>query len=362
MARSTRKRTDPTTKSAAKSTRKAFKEDSKQGRPPLMSDVARLARVTAMTVSRALRTPALVSPETLARVEAAIAKTGFVPNYVAGSLSSSHSRIIVCIVPTIMNSVFSGMVEGLSDVLRAKNYQLLLGSTNFDLDVEEKLLREFLGWRPAGIVVTGHRHTRGARSMLLNSGVPVVETWHLDGKPMDTVVGFSNYHAAYEMTRALINWGYRKIALSYINAHNNDRSTARRDGHRQALIDAGRKPDPSLEAEVRFTFGAGREAAARLISAHPDIDAIMCASDALAAGVLMECLRRGLRVPKDVAVTGFGDVELSAELVPSLTTVRLPRNEIGRRTAEVLLDRIAGVRPAMTQYDCGFSIVRRESA
>ena len=353
MAKTKRKRTSR----PAQPTRKGSMK-----RVPLMSDVARIARVTAMTVSRALRTPALVSPATLARVEAAVVKTGFVPNYVAGSLSSSHSRIIVAVVPTIMNSVFSGMVEGLSDVLRAKNYQLLLGSTNFDLNVEEKLLREFLGWRPAGIVVTGNKHTRGTRTILQNSDVPVVETWHLDGKPIDTVVGFSNYHAAYEMTRSLINWGYKKIALSYINAHNNDRSTARRDGYRQALRDAGRKVDPTLESEVTFTFGAGREAANRLLSAHPNLDAIMCASDALATGVLMECLRRKMRVPKDVAVTGFGDVELSAELVPSLTTVRLPRNEIGRRTADVLLGRIAGARAIMTQYDCGFSIVRRESA
>jgi len=327
-----------------------------------MSDVARLARVTPMTVSRALRTPALVSKATLARVEAAIVKTGFVPNYVAGSLSSSHSRIIVAIVPTIMNSVFSGMIEGLSEVLRSRNYQLLLGSTNFDLDVEEKLLREFLGWRPAGIVVTGRRHTRGARTMLINSGVPVVETWHLDGEPMDTVVGFSNYNAAYEMARSLIGWGYRKIALIYISAHNNDRSIARRDGYRKALADAGRKLDPGLECEVKFGVGAGRGAAARLLEARPDVDAIMCASDALAAGVLMECMRRGYSVPKDIAVTGFGDVELSAELVPSLTTVHLPRNEIGRRTAQVLLDRIAGDLPAASRYDCGFTIVRRESA
>jgi LacI family gluconate utilization system Gnt-I transcriptional repressor len=327
-----------------------------------MSDVARLARVTPMTVSRALRTPSLVSRETLARVEAAIAKTGFVPNYVAGSLSSNHSRIIVAIVPTIMNSVFSGMIEGLSEVLRSRNYQLLLGSTNFDLDVEEKLLREFLGWRPAGIVVTGGKHTRGTRTMLTNSGVPVVETWHLDGEPLDVVVGFSNYSAAYEMARSLVGWGYRRIALIHISAQNNDRSAARRNGYRQALIDAGRKVDPNLECEVKFGVGAGRGAAARLLDANPDIDAIMCASDALAAGVLMECIRRGYRVPKDIAVTGFGDVELSAELVPSLTTVHLPRNEIGRRTGQVLLDRIAGEAPATTRFDCGFSIVRRDSA
>jgi LacI family gluconate utilization system Gnt-I transcriptional repressor len=327
-----------------------------------MSDVARVAGVTAMTVSRAMRTPTLVSAETLARVEAAIAEMRFVPNYVAGSLSSRHSRIIVAIVPTIMNSVFSGMIEGLSGLLVSKGYQLLLGNTNFDLAVEEKLLTEFLGWRPAGIVVTGHRHRPRTRAMLKASGVPVVETWCLDGRPMDTVVGFSNYQAAYEMTRSLYAWGYRKIALTYIEAHDNDRSAARRDGYRRALLDLDLAHDPSFESEVPFGVGSARQSVERLLARHSDIDAIMCASDALAVGTLMECLRRGLRVPQDIAVTGFGDVELSAELIPSLTTVHLPRYEIGRRTAEVLLERIAGTYSGPRRNDCGFSIVRRESA
>lgn len=331
-------------------------------RKPRMSDVARLAGVTAMTVSRALRTPDKVLPKTLSRVETAIAKTGFVSNYAAGSLSSKHSRIIVAMVPTIMNSVFSGMVEGLSNVLRAKGYQLLLGNTNFDLAVEEKLLSEFLGWSPAGIIVTGHRHNRRTWAMLKNSGAPLVEVWCLDHKPMDIVVGFSNYHAAYEMTKSLAAWGYRRIALTYIDAHNNDRSLARRNGYRAALRDLGLPHDPTLECEVPFAVGAGREAARRLLATRPRVDAIMCASDTLAVGTLMESLRQGLRVPQDVAVTGFGDVELSAELVPSLTTVHLPRYEIGRRTAEVLIARIAGTYSGPQINDCGFSILRRESA
>jgi LacI family gluconate utilization system Gnt-I transcriptional repressor len=237
-----------------------------------------------------------------------------------------------------------------------------LGDTNFDIRKEEKLLSAFLGWQPAGIVVTGRVHTSATLSLLAGARAPVVETWCLKRKPFDHVVGFSNYRAARAMAYSLAEWGYRKIAFVYVDARYNDRSLDRRAGYRSAVKELGVPVSPQLEEEVPFGMGVAREAVHRLLAREPDLDAIMCASDTLAVGVLMECLRSGKKVPQDIAVSGFGDVELAAELVPSLTTVQLPRREIGKIAGEILLASAGGGYQGPSVVDCGFSIVRRESA
>lgn len=327
-----------------------------------MADVARLAGVTTMTVSRALRTPEKVSAETRERVAEAVRLSGFVPNYAARSLVSQKSHVIVALFPTVMNSVFSGTIEGLSRHLAAEGYHLLLGETGFDIGTEEALLSSFLGWRPAGIVITGGRHTVNTRAMLDNIDAPVVELWNLPKKPFDVAVGFSNFDAAFTMTASLHGWGYRRIAFLYLNAANNDRSIDRRNGYRTALSQLELPREKGLELQVPFGIHSGRDGLRAILEREPDVDAVLCASDTLAVGALMEALRLGVRVPQDLAISGFGDVELAAELVPSLTTVHVPRTEIAEMTAKVLLQRIAGRYDGPPVIDCGFSIVRRESA
>ncbi|MHA6646035.1 LacI family DNA-binding transcriptional regulator [Mesorhizobium sp. A623] len=328
-----------------------------------MSDVARLAGVTAMTVSRVLRTPEKVSAQTRNRVEEAIHRSGFIPNYAARSLVSRRSQVVIALFPTVMNSVFSGMIEVLSRRLAEHGYHLLLGETEFDIAIEEAQLMGLIGWRPAGILVTGSEHTVGTRAILENSDAPVVELWTLPKEPFDLAVGFSNFDATYQMTQSLFAWGYRRVALMYLAFLNNDRTVDRRNGYRKARAVLGLPQDESLEIGVP-AFGAqpAREGLRQLLAARPDVDAVLCASDTLAIGALMEALRMGRKVPDEIAITGFGDVELAAELVPSLTTVRLPRFEIGRISADVILKRIAGTYDGPSVIDCGFSIVRRESA
>lgn len=332
------------------------------GRMARMADVARLAGVTAMTVSRALRTPEKVSEETQRKIAEAVRSSGFVPNYAARSLVAQRSQIIVALFPTILNSVFSGTIEDLTSLLADQGYSLLLGQTDFDIKKEEKLLAGFVGWRPAGIVLTGSEHTVSTRAMLMNIQVPVVELWNLPKRPFDIAVGFSNFDAIYKLTCSLHEWGYRRIGLLHIGVPHNDRSADRRNGYRAAIRDLGLPRSPHLEVEVTFAIHSGREGLRVLLERDPDIDAVLCSSDTLAVGALMEALRMGKKVPDELAVAGFGDVELASELVPSLTTVRLPRSGIAKATADVLIQRIEERYSGPPLVDCGFSIVRRESA
>lgn len=315
-----------------------------------------------MTVSRFLRTPEAVSDDTRIKITEAIRHSGFVPNYAARSLVSQQSQIVVALFPTLMNSVFSGTIEEFSRQLSLHGYHLLLGETSFDIEVEQRLLSGLLGWRPAGIILTGSEHTVQTRRMLDNSQAPVIEVWNLPKRPFDMAVGFSNRSAAYEMTKSLHDWGYRRIGFMNLHYPHNDRSVDRRNGYRDAMNDLGLPISRGMEINVPFGVDSGKTAVQKLLAGNERLDALLCASDTLAVGALMGALRAGIRVPEDLAIAGFGDVELASSVVPSLTTVRVPRAEIARETARLLMARLQGTYQGPSVIDCGFSIVRRESA
>lgn len=327
-----------------------------------MREIAAHAGVTKMTVSRALRMPEKVSQETLKRIQAAIDALGFVPNSVAGSLSSRQSRIVAVSVPTLANSVFSNFIEALSETLIESGYTTMIGCSSYDLKLEEQMLTEFLGWRPAGVILTGAAHTARTKKMCLQSGLPIIETWCNTRNPLDIVVGFSNQRAAYEMTRSMISWNYRSIGFGYVASEYNDRSHERGRGWRKALVEAGIDASESRTEGGDFRISEGGRILDVILERHPETDAIVFGSDTLAVGALMRAQRRGLLVPRDIAISGFGDVEIAGETVPGLTTVRTPRRELGRICADVLIQSMKGNYDGPRIIDKGFSIIRRESA
>src|SRR5699024_6578756 len=178
-----------------------------------MNDVARLAAVSSITVSRTISAPETVAEKTRQRVLDAIDQVGYIPNSIAGSLAASRSPVIGVLVPTITNSIFADTVNGMTDVLTPRRYKLLLGASGYSLKAEASLIDAMLAQRPAGIVTTGLQHTPRARARFAATVVPVIETWNTDGVPVDCSVGFSNYHACYDMVEHLVRAGYRGIGF-----------------------------------------------------------------------------------------------------------------------------------------------------
>jgi LacI family gluconate utilization system Gnt-I transcriptional repressor len=326
-----------------------------------MADVAARAGVSAITVSRALRTPDKVSPEVRARIDAAVRSLGYVPNLAAGTLKSQRSRIVAAIVPTLANSIFAETVEGMTEILRQHGYQLLLGNAGYSPDIEEGLVAAFLGRQPDGLILTGVQHTRRLRAQLRAARVPVVETWELTDAPIDMIVGFSNFDAARHMTLALIERGYRNIAFAGVPAETEPRSGRRQAGYCDALAAHGRAPIiVTVTQESGLTIRSGARTMARVLAENPEVDAVFFANDFLALGALMECARRGIAVPRKMAVAGFGDFEVAQEVIPALTTVRIPGRDIGRRAASLLVDRLRRA-DGDGAVDTGFEIVLRDS-
>jgi LacI family transcriptional regulator, gluconate utilization system Gnt-I transcriptional repressor len=325
-----------------------------------LMEVARLAGVSPITASRALNTPDKVARETLARVRKAVAKTGYVPNMLAGGLASTRSRLVAAVVPTIAGLVFLDMVQSLTATLAQAGYQLMLGQSGYTNINEDALIDAIVGRRPDGIAITGVMHSPHARKRLIASGIPVVEMWDLTRKPIDMVVGFSHEQAAAAVARFLHGRGRRRPAL--ISA---DDPRARRRA--RAFMKAAHSLDGMAQPLVEWvptptTLKQGRHALAQLLAAHPDIDSIFCSSDLLAVGVLTEAHARSLNVPERIAVVGFGDVGFTAELHPALTTVRIDGARIGREAAGFIMRRARGEAVVDRIVDIGFSIAERESA
>lgn len=338
----------------------------KKKRPPgaqaRMTEVAERAKVSPMSVSRALRAPDQVSTETLRRVQKAVRELGYVPNRLAGGLKApTRTQLAAAIVPSVRNSLFAATLQGLTDALRKRGINLMLGDSGYSHADEESLIRAFLAHRPCGLVLHDTTHTAGAKQLLRKSGVPVVETGNLDSRPIDMVVSYSNFAAAKAMTEYLLSRSYRRIAFVGQPAVHNERAKERQRGYRAALVQAKLKEDNAIIVETPGSFESGAQALIQLMGLHPKVDAIFFAGDVLAIGAMMECVRRGWEVPKQVAIAGFDDWEVSRQFATPITTLEIPRYLIGERAAELMLRRLDGDTSKIEPIDVGFSIIERKS-
>src|SRR5262245_1887089 len=324
-----------------------------------MSEVAAAAKVSTMTVSRVLRSPEKVRPETCERVEAAIRQLGYVPDESASALSSRRSRVVGALVSTLGGSVFASTVDGLSQTLREAGYQLLLATTNYTPELEADFIAAMLARRPDGLVLTSTQHTRAGHRLLRSAGIPIVELWELPERPIDSAVGFSNRAAGKAITEFLADIGHQRIGFVGRPEPSDTRGQLRRAGYEDALakrsLHAPRIVTPAgLGTEDPR---AGAVGLAEILARWPDTCAVFCSSDSVALGALSEARRRGLAVPADIAVAGFGDFEMASEHGLALTTVRVPGFAIGAQAA-----RLISQASKRCVVDLGFEIVRRITA
>ncbi len=331
-----------------------------------MSDVARRAGVSTMTVSRALRDGASIAAETREKIMKAVEELGYVLDQSAGSLSSKRTGFVAALIPSINNSNFADTARGLTDALQGSGLQLLLGYTDYSIEKEEGLIESMLRRRPEAIVVTGGRHTVRGRKLLEMAGIPVIETWDLPSKPVRHAVGFSNAEAAEALVRYLHKKGYRKIGFIGGTSNRDTRGADRRLGYERAMAALGLKDTRIISfGTPPISMKQGGEALARLVDQWPDVEAAICVSDLSAFGALTECQRRKWAVPKRIAIAGFGDFEISSCSYPTITTVGVNCYEIGRRSGDLLMRAIEGERArkpiAAETIITDYAVIPRES-
>lgn len=329
-------------------------------RPVRLDDVARMAGVSAITVSRAIRDPGRVSSVTLEIIRSAIDQLGYIPNRLAGSLASDRSNLVVALIPNIWNPLFASTIAGLTETLSANGLYVAFGNTGHSLLEEERLVREFLAQRPFALVLHRTTHTDQTRRMLAGANAMTIEYGNLVAEPLDVSVSYSNERAARALAEHLIGRGYRRIA--FVGAAGPERTGERQASISRALHDARLPFDAAHLFDRPLSFRGGEQAIRDVLGSSPGFDAVIFSGLWAAVGAVLDCGRRGVAIPRDIAIASFDDSELATQVTPALTVVRIPRYRIGRVASELIVARHRGEAPVGRVVDVGFEIVARDSA
>jgi LacI family transcriptional regulator, galactose operon repressor len=307
-----------------------------------LSDVARLAKVSTATVSRALTLPHKVKPATLARIEQAVQALGYVAHGAARALASRRTRTIGAVIPTLDNAIFANTIHALQKSLDEAGYTLLLASHEFDADVEVRVTRALIERGIDGLVLLGTMHHPSVFRMIESHQIPYVLTWALDESNRHPCVGFDNRAAAKRLAGYLLDLGHSEFAMISGITTNNERARERLAGVQEALAARGARLPAARIVEKPFTLAAGREGLREVMGARERPTAVVCGNDVLAIGAMAECHALGIMLPEQVSITGFDDMEIASLMTPGLTTVHFPTTELGADAARYLLSRLAG--------------------
>lgn len=301
-----------------------------------------MAGVSAITVSRVLNQPEKVSPLMRDKVQQAVDELGYIPNRSASALASARSGVIGVAIPSLSNIVFNDVLRGIYDVAGPPGYQVLLADTHYSPMEEEKMVRILLTQSPEAMIVTGGDQTEITRKLLSRARIPVVQIMEAVEEPIDMNVGFSHRQAAFDMVSELLNRGYSKVA--FIGARMDPRAQQRLVGYREAMDARGYSQRHLVVTSPRpTTIAIGGELLRSLMSlSGGECDAVFCCNDDLALGVLFEAQRMNLRIPDDMALCGFNDVEAAALVNPSLSSVHVPRYKMGTLATEMVLESLNG--------------------
>jgi LacI family gluconate utilization system Gnt-I transcriptional repressor len=336
----------------------AHKDGMAISRIPRLDDVASRAGVSTATVSRFLNSPSVVASATAQRIRDAIAATGYVPNMNAGALAGSRSRLIAALVPDIAQSIFNDTIEAMIEELSRDGNSVVLALTGPNNDRLDAEIAMAMARRVDAIILTGIVSDHSARARLRRHGTTVIETWGLPDDPIDVAIGFSHHEVGRELARFLRGRGYRR---PHLIVPASTRSEQRAQGFVDQWTDDGGDSPTRLGVNVPSHFGQGRLSYRALSDLAEQPDVVVCGSDWIAQGLIVEAQAGGIRVPDRLAVTGFGNLRLAGDMRPTITSVDVDGARIAREAIRVLRARTAG-ETLDRRIDVGFRIIARESA
>lgn len=305
-----------------------------------IKDIAKAAGVSHSTVSRALSDNLLVAQATRGRIQKIAQELGYTPNAIARGLVTQHTRTVGVIVTTITDPFAGEIFRGIEEVAGDNNYRLFLGTSHADPVREVNLVKGLREWRVDGVIVASSRVGSLYMPLLKEIGVPIVLINNQHGGPFIQSVGVDNVLSACVATHHLIEQGHRVIGY-LAGPPEHASSDDRLSGYQRALMQARIPFDSSLVQPGNGRTDGG-EHVARLLSRSPVPTAIFCYNDLTAIGALRALKARGLRVPHDIALVGFDDIEFASYVDPPLTTVRQPKDEMGRLAMRMLIDLLQG--------------------
>ncbi|WP_264479706.1 LacI family DNA-binding transcriptional regulator [Roseobacter weihaiensis] len=302
-----------------------------------MHDVARVAGVSQMTVSRVMRGSGYISKDVRKEVVTAAREIGYVHNRLAGGNASYDNPIVGVVVPTMQNRVFTEVLSGISATLDESGLRPVFGVSEYSLDAEEDLVFDLLSWRPRGLILPGLEHTASLRKIVAQTGVRVAEIMDTDGDPISACFGFSHIKAGEDMAKHLIDRGYRTFGYVGSQGGLDLRATKRFEAFARIINEAGAQIVAVETSEEASSMDIGRAVTNRLMQQDHPPSAIYYANDDLAAGGLMHCLAEAIPVPDEIALAGFNGLAFLSALPKLVTTTVTPRFDIGIAAARWLM-------------------------
>ena len=285
---------------------------------------------------------------------------GYIPDLNARGMVQRRTGIVAAFVPTLTDSIYASVIQGLSDTIATGGMHLMLGNTQYSLEEEERLVLAMLGRRPDALVLTEPNHTARLRKTLIAVKIPIVEMWEFADDPIDMIVGFSNRAVGYVLTRHLLDRGYRRIGYVGRPAQPYGRAARRRQGYYTAMAEAGIEVSPEWILESATSLATG-ERAVDVLACNAGVQAIVFSSDVAAIGALLACLTRGIRVPEQLAVCGLGDLELASRVPPGLTTLRIDGHYLGQTAGTMLLSALRNDPLKSRSQQVDFHLIQRGS-
>lgn len=327
-----------------------------------MKAIADLAGVSPATVSRAFQSPHLVDVNTRNQIMKVAEKNQYVYNAAAANLSRQQSTVIGVLVPHANRSFFGTSLIAIQDKAQENGFAVIIGNTKYDWKVEKRLIEQFLQHQVAGMILTGfHRRNEDYIKDLINRKIPCVFTWETFTDERYSYVGFDNHSAAFDMTEYLIELGHQKIGLLIGPYNKSSRIKSRFEGYKAALEKHRITYDPQLVLVRAPSLMEGKEAARALLEHANRPSAIFAASDSLAIGALTAAKNIGLKVPDDISIAGFDNVEFASHCDPPLTTVQVPALEMGSRALTSLLEMINSGSTEVRRYELETDLIIRKS-
>ena len=304
-----------------------------------LQDIANLAGLNKMTVSRYLRDPGQVSERSRELISKVMEENNYIPNRAPEILLNARSKTIGVLIPSFRNQIFADVLAGIESVTSAHQYQTLIANYEYDPQREEREVLNLLSYNIDGLILTGKQHSDRMVQFVRASGIPVAELMDYGGQQLDIQVGFDNEKAAWDMTHAFLESGKRAIA--FFGSMDDPRDLSRFRGTELALAEHGLKAYHMAPRTIS-SVALGRQMFLQMQKTRPDIDTIFCTNDDLAVGVLLECQAQGKAVPQEIAIAGFHGLEIGRARLQKIASVITPRYEIGKTASEILIARLTG--------------------
>lgn len=327
---------------------------------PTLEDVAREAKVSTATISRAINDPEKVASETRGRIEKVINRLGYTPNFGGKALASNRSNTVGAIIPTMTNAMFASGLQSFQEELSSAGINLLVASSGYDAEQELRQIRSLVAHGADGLLLIGASRLKACEEFLSLRKIPHVVAWQFKKDSSKLFAGFDNTLAAQQITTHVLDKGHRRVAMIAGLSKWNDRAAARIAGVKRAIKNYDDDVQLLEIIECDYTLGHGGDALEPLMEMAQPPTAIICGNDVLAAGACIRAKKIGIDIPHQLSITGFDDISLATVVSPTLTTVRVPHEAMGQAAARLLIDAINAIEPPAS-IEFGTEIIERGS-